>query len=210
MGSPLSDIPVFLFDLEVFPRAEQLHSVAARLIERASEGQNGSRAICIFNYQNGSPWRLREQEFVAEAFLGLARKCGITIISTVDMLLTVDAARRYSWSSSRIYDATFKLGRALQAPRGYQKVGTVRTFYADHRVLSINVNAGAELRKGDTMVVRLKDRFHEQIVDSLQQERANVAIVVGPARAGVVVPLDRSVVLEGGGVFIDLEKRLAV
>jgi hypothetical protein len=207
MESRLSDIPVFLFDLEGLPRVEQLHSVAARLIERSDEGQNGSRALCIFNYQNGAPWRLREQEFLGQASLVLARKCKITILSTVDMLLTVDAARRYSWRTSRIYDATFQLGQSLQSPPFYRKVGSVRTFYADPRVLSINVNAGAELRKGDTIVIRLKDRYHEQVVGSLQQDRADVAVVVGPARAGVLVPLDRSVVLEGGGVFFDPEKR---
>ena len=207
MGSSLSDIPVFLFEVESLPRVEQLHSVAARLIERTSERQNGARAVCIFNYQNGAPWRLREQDFMDDATLVLARKCGITILSTVDMLLAVDAMRRYAWSTARVYNATFRLGRSLQAPPGYQKVGSVRTFYAEPRALSVSVQSGAELRKGDTMVVRLKDRYHEQVVDSIQRNRIDVAVVVGPADAGVLLPVDRSVILENGTVFIDPEKR---
>jgi hypothetical protein len=204
-------IPIFLFDLEELPTLAHLHAVAARLLMRGNAPDQRPKAICIFNIQKGAPWRLREDTFIDDAFLSLAQQCGITICSTVDMLLVIDAAKRYRWACRPIADAVFQPGRILAAPPGYEPVGTVNQYYEGRKALSIAVAAGAELRRGDTVVVRLKNRYHEQRVESLEYKKQPVQVVAGPANAGVGADLDRAHVFEEerGRVFVNGRKRPA-
>jgi hypothetical protein len=204
-------IPVFLFDLDGLPTSAHLHAVAARLLMRGNMPDRGPKAICVFNFQKGAPWRLREDAFVNDAFLSLARHCGISVCSTVDTLLVIDAAKRHGWASRPIEDAVFQPGRTLTGPPGYELIGTVNKYYERPKALSVAVAAGAELRKGDTIVVRLKNGYHQQLVDSLEHNRQQVQVVAGPAIAGVGADLDRSDVFEEarGRVFVNSQKRPA-
>ena len=124
----------------------------------------------------------------------------------------IDAAKRYGWACRPIEDAVFQPGRTLAAPPGYEPIGTVNRYYEGPKALSIAVAAGAELWKGDTIVVRLKNRYHEQLVESLTQNKQQVQVVAGLAKAGVGADLDRPHVFEEerGRVFFNPLKRHAI
>ena len=108
----------------------------------------------------------------------------------------IDAAKRHGWACRPIEDAVFQPGRTLTGPPGYELIGTVNKYYEGPKALSVAVAAGAELRKGDTIVVRLKNGYHQQLVDSLAHNKQQVQVVAGPANAGVGADLDRSDVFE--------------
>jgi hypothetical protein len=103
----------------------------------------------------------------------------------------------------------FQPGRSLSGPPCCELIGTVNKYYEKPKALSVAVAAGAELRKGDTIVVRLKHRYHQQLVESLTHNKQQVQVVAGPANAGVGADLDRSDVFEEerGRMFVNSQKR---
>jgi hypothetical protein len=69
-------------------------------------------------------------------------------------------------------------------------------------VVSVAIDDLACVHIGDTIIIRLRDHYHQQAVDSLQENRVAVAEVLGGGLAGVKTPLQRTDVRIGAPVFV--------
>lgn len=195
-------VPIFYFDVPGMPSIEHLQSVAARLLSRMNEGRKNSQALCVFNYQNTLPWQVRNDAFLGDKAVAFARQCGIAMVSTADMVRTVEAMMAYKWDFRPILHSLFQSGRSLTSPPGFERVGVVNRLYPAQRALSVSVDPGKEIRKDDTLLVRLWHKYHQQAVDSLALNKTMVEAVQGPNNAGIGTTLTKNEVNDGEIVFV--------
>ena len=132
----------------------------------------------------------------------IAASCGITVTTAVDLLLLTIGAEKLGWDLSEIRNCLERPGRQAISPPGCKKIGTVRHFYERPHVVSLAVDDSARIRVGDTIVIRLRDRYHQQAINSLQVNGAAVPEVPGGVVAGVQTSLHRRDVPIGALVFV--------
>jgi hypothetical protein len=194
---------VFLIDACGLMAPEKLEQVATRVLALERQGNKFSSVFCIVNHQNGLAWPMREvDKAIPEEVSQIASSCGITVMTTVDLLLLVLGAESYDWNLDVIRDSLSKPGRQATCPPNCRRVGTVRHFYERPHVVSVAIDPGATVRVGDTLIVRLQDRYHLQVVDSMQVNRSAVVQAQGGNHAGVKTSLHRADVPLGAVVFL--------
>ncbi len=197
-------IPVFVIDTCGMVTGDELKEIATRMLALKQQGKVFSSAMCLANHQNGLSWQLRETEAaVSEEAVTMARACGVTFVTTTDLVLLVVGAETYGWDLEAIKQSLLETGRQGTCPPSFTKVGTVNHFYERHQVVSVRLDSDpmAMIRVGDTVVVRLRDRYFQHTVDSLEVNHKQVTEVGGGELAGIKIPLHRGDVPVGAPVF---------
>jgi hypothetical protein len=204
LGHSDKTTPVFLIDVCGLVTADVLKEIAARMLALKQEGKPFSSALCLANHQNGLPWQFRETDAaVSEDAVTLAKACGVTFVTTADLLLLVIGAETYGWSLDAIKDSLSQPGRQGTCPPSFRKVGIVRHYYERPQVVSVLIDpdATARIRVGDTLAIRLRDRFFQHVVASLEVNHQQVTEAGGGEIAGIKIPLHRGDVPLGVAVF---------
>jgi len=197
-------MPVFLVDACGLVTADILKDITARLLALKQQGKLFSSALCLANHQNGLPWQLREIDAaVSDDAVAMAKSCGVTFVTTADLVLLVVGAESYGWDLNAIKQALLEPGRQGTSPPSFVKVGAVHHFYERPQVVSIRIDSdpAARIRVGDTAVIRLRDRYFQHAVGSLEVNHLQVNEVCGGEIAGIKAPLHRRDVQVGAPVF---------
>ncbi len=185
-----------------------LQHVATRVLALKQKGTAFSSVLCVVNHQNGLAWQLREVEkAIPDDVVQTAVLCGITLITTVDLLLLVLASDSYKWDGGRIRAILSDPGRQGACPPCCTRVGTVNHFYEKLQVVSVALDPSASIRTGDMLVLRLPDRYHLQPIDSIQVNKYAVAEAHGRDHAGIKTALHRGDVPLGSVVFIEEKEK---
>jgi hypothetical protein len=194
-------IPLFLHEIHEKLGPDSVERVAARVLALKIQGRAFSLALLIVNTQNGLEWQYREVgEAISEAAIQMASQCGIGIVTTVDLLLLIWAAEAQFWSLEEVKQSLMRAGRVGLEPPGYRYVGYVRKFFDRPQVASIVLEDSATLREGDSLVIRLADRYYHQEIESMQVDKDPVTEAHG-CTVGVQTTLRRSEVGVGDYVF---------
>jgi hypothetical protein len=147
-------------------------------------------------------WQLRDiADAVSKAAAQTAVACGISIVTTVDLLLLINGAEAGLWPLSQISQLLMRSGRVGVEPPGFRYVGYVRKFFDRPRVASVVLDTSATVRCGDFIVIRLADHYFGEEIESMQRDRVNVDEAHGCV-IGIQVALRRSDVGVGDPVFV--------
>lgn len=186
---------VFIIDTAELIRDDTLKDIAARVLVLKQQGVPFSSVMCLVNHQNGLPWQLREIDSAISAnAIKMATLCGVTFVTTVDLLLLVVGAKTYHWDLDAIKSSLLEPGRQGTCPPEYVKVGVVHHFYERPQVVSVRLDpaAAATIEAGDTIVIRLRDRYFQHKVDSIEVNRVQVTQASNGQIAGIKTSLHRS------------------
>lgn len=192
---------VFLLDTHEQISERNIEQIAAAVGIRLRLGLAVSAVLCIVNDQNGVPWELRVPASISEGCVQLAQACGISLVKTDDLARLALGVRQHEWSADVAFDSLIRPGWTGREPPGAEYVGKVRHFYAEPGIASIELSGGAKVAVGDSLAYRLRRRFHQQVVSSMQQNHQHV----NEARLGnigVPVSLTRSDLPIGAPVFL--------
>jgi hypothetical protein len=211
-----SFIPLFLHDTHEVLSPEIVGRVAARVLALKLQGKPFSLALLIVNTQCGLEWQYREVgEAISDAANQMALQCGIGIVTTVDLLLLIRAAEAQLWSFEEVKQCLMRAGRAGCEPPGYRYAGYVRKFFDRPRVASIVLDDSITLHQGDSLLIRLADRYYSQKIESMEMNNVRVT-EAHSCTVGVETTLRRSDVSVGDYVFsragilgISLEEEIA-
>ena len=200
----VNKIVVFLIDTCELMSQALLQQVATRVLALKQQGTTFSSVICVVNHQNGLAWQLREVEkAIPDDAAQAAALCGITLITAVDLLLLVLGSGSFKWDVDRIRAILSKPGRQGTCPPNCTRVGTVYHFYEKPQVVSVALDPSAVIRTGNMLVLRLRDRYHRQPVDSIQVKKSAATEAHGEERAGIKTTLHRGDIPLGSVVFIE-------
>jgi hypothetical protein len=195
-------VPLFLHDSHESLDVSVVDRIAARLLALKVEGKAFSLALLIVNSQNGLEWQLRDiEEAVSTAAAQTAVACGISIVTTVDLLLLIKGVEACLWSSSEVSQSLMRSGRVGVEPPGFHYVGFVRKFFDRPQVASVVLDPSATVRCGDFIVIRLADRYYGQEIESMQRDRVNIDEAHGCV-VGIQTALRRSDVGVDDFVFV--------
>jgi hypothetical protein len=197
-----SFIPLFLHDTHDTLGVAIIERIGARVLALKLQGHPFTVALLIVNTQNGLEWEHRDiREAVSDPAVEIASQCGIGIVTTVDLLLLIRAAESQLWSFSEVKQSLMRSGRVGCEPPGYCYAGYVRTFFDRCQVASIVLEESATLREGDSLIIRLGDRYYRQRIDSMEVNKDPVTEAHG-CTVGVQTGLRRSDVGIGDYVFV--------
>jgi hypothetical protein len=203
IASPGRTTVVFIVDTSELVGRAAIEQVATRVLALEQAGGVFASVLCVVNHQNGLQWQLREVEGAfAEDAESVALSCGITVVTAVDLLLLTIGAEEFGWDLGEIRKSLQRPGRQATSPPGCRKLGTVHHFFEHPQVLSVAVDQSARVRVGDTVIIRLRDRYHQQAVESLQVNRIAVPEALGQVLAGIQTSLHRGDVPIGAPVFV--------
>ena len=105
-------VVVFLVDTCELVGRTAVEQVATRVLALKQKGRALSSVFCVVNHQSGLSWQLREVESaIPEDVVQLATSCGITLMTTCDLLLLVRGAESYKWDMHSIIASLMKPGR---------------------------------------------------------------------------------------------------
>ena len=198
IGSPGRTSVVFIVDTSELVGRAALEQVATRVLALEQAGAVFASVLCVVNHQNGLRWQLREVEGAfAEDAETVAASCGIAVATAVDLLLLTIGAETYGWDLEEVRKSLQRPGRQATSPPRCKKLGTVHHFYEHPQVVSVAVDQSARVRVGDTIIIRLRDRYHQQAVESLEVNRFAVPEALGRVLAGIQTSLHRGEVRIG-------------
>ncbi len=198
---------VFCIEIDGLPDLDLANKVVAAVHAYQQQSDKELFPICIIHHQRHLPASMREVDAaVSESFLHVIQACGLSLITTIDLFLFVNARKEYQWNLKQIRDALFSRGRQCVVPPSYKRIGVVRKFYPNHSVLSVEVCDGEELNVGDTVCYRLKHKWHEESLASLEVDKQSFAKLTGPVRAGIKTTLEHSEVRVGTVVYLRTHK----
>ncbi len=191
---------LFLLDLELVLEERDIEQIAAAVTARIRSGLSVSSVLVIVNDQNGMPFELRTHETISENCQVIAQACGIGLVKTEDLARLALGAHEYGWLGAAIIDDLLVPGWNGRAPTGAQKIGVIVHYYSRPKAAIIELNGEKTISVGDLLIFRLRRRFYQLEINSMQQdsrqvERAKLGEV------GVVVSLDGDKLPIGCDVF---------
>src|ERR1035438_1989660 len=83
------------------------------------------------------------------------------------------------WNVDAVRQSFSKPGRQGTCPPDSVRAGTVNHFYERPQVMSVAIEPSAIIHVGDTLIIRLQDRYHSQVIDSLEINRSAVTQAQG-------------------------------
>jgi hypothetical protein len=191
---------VFLLDLELVVEERDIEQIAAAVAARTRSGLSVSSVLVIVNDQKGMSFELRTHETISENCQAIAEACGIGLVKAEDLARLALGVQEYGWPALTIVEDLLAPGWNGRAPAEAQKVGMVVHYYARPKAAIIELNGEATISVGDFLVFRLRRRFYQIEITSMQQdnrpvERARVGEV------GVIVALNGDKLPIGWDVF---------
>ena len=181
---------IFVLDTHAQINTENIDHIWETVDSRTRDGLRVSSVLAVVNEQNGVQWDLRRPLPLIDGVDELAKSRRIALVRTEDLARLMIGLRRYGWSHQMAYQSLLMSGWNPCSPPGAVYVGVVRHFYAQPSVASIDL-VGEEINSGNTLVYRLRDGFHEEVIRSMQQNNVSVESARS-GRVGVVVSLGRS------------------
>jgi hypothetical protein len=183
--------------------ASTIEAVVARLRENRHRHGNACSALCIINHQKDTAIELREvQKAVPDDVNATAVRCGVTLVTALDMRCLIQGVMEYKWDIERVKGLLFVPGQQGASPPEYHRIGDCVHFYGRPSVMSVELEAGTRIETGMVLGLRLATRYHEEVVESLQVNNQAVAAAMGPCRVGIKTTLHRSDVEIGQALFV--------
>jgi hypothetical protein len=165
----------------------------ASLAFQRSREEYDWNTLCIVQHQRHLAISLRQiQDAIPSDVEAIAIACGITFITTNDILLVVRGLGEYGWDLSNTKNAFFSPGRQLVTPPSYRAIGRLNQFYPKPSVMSVDIYAGASVKVGETVGIRLSNRYFEEVINSVEHKRAAVSEALGPQRVGIRTSLQKN------------------
>jgi hypothetical protein len=184
---------VFLLQFDGIMDEASLGRVASRAMAHSRLAGNGWSVLCIAHHQRHMPPELREViDAIPASVVSIAEQCGIVLITAPDLQCLVQGGLQYGWDISQIVDLLFLPGRQGMTPPVYRTIGTYVQFYPRHSAMSIRLHDGETLKIGDTIGMRLRRGYYEQVVESMQVDHAPVTAATGPCRVGIHTRLGKA------------------
>lgn len=181
-------------------------AAAEAVVDRVGQIHTASgecRILVIVHHQRQIEKRLREMAmpFPQEVQDRLG-SCDVIYLTAIDLQLLVLGVLTCGWPIDPIRNALFTPGRQAEHPPGYRLVGKCNRYYPAHSVVSIDLNEGEAIARGARVAIRLGDRYHEDVVTSMQISGVDVPIANGPCRVGIATSLTKTDVKPGQLVFV--------
>jgi hypothetical protein len=199
---------VFCLEFDGLIDAATIGQVALRLLAHTRSCGSGWGGLCIVHHQRHAPWGVREIEnAVSEDIDRVAAECGLSLVTTTDLCLLVQAGPLCKWNADQVRDILFSPGRQGITPPAYRRVGSYLRFYERPSVMSVQLDDGQAVRVGDTIGVRLATRYYEEQVKSLQLEHETVQTATGPRKVGIKTNLRRGDLGVGQAVFVRTQEQ---
>ena len=191
---------IFLLDLELVVGERNIEQIAAAVAARTRGGLSVSSVLIIVNDQNGMPFELRQHETISENCTAIARACGIGLVKAEDLARLALGVREYGWPAATIIEDLLAPGWNGRAPAGAQKVGVVVRYFARPKAAIIELNGEVMISVGDFLVFRLRRRFYQIEITSMQQDNRPVE-QARLGKVGVTVALKEDKLPIGWDVF---------
>ena len=192
---------VFLLDTHEHINNRDVEQIAAAVAIRYRQSLEISSVLCIINDQNGMPWLIRSADTVSVECARIAEACSIALVKADDLLRLALGVREYDWARDVAFQSLLRPGWNGREPPNATFLGTVRHFYSKMSIVSIQLAGEAEMRIGETLVFRLRARFHQEPIISIQQNRVNV-VHANNGNVGVPISLARHELPIGADVYL--------
>jgi len=180
--------------LALFPTEHDVLQVIKYVQRRMKEWKRFDvQGLVLVNCQRHLPAMDRDDEraFTAEQQED-ARLNEFGIMTTWELFRLVRGMQRWKWPKTAIIDALFRKGRIGCLPDHYKPVGVLGHFYEKPHVLSIVVNAGCAIRKGDKLGMFVNAYHFEQIAESMEIDHVAVDNAPEGRKVGITTSLNRS------------------
>jgi hypothetical protein len=194
---------VFCLEFDGLIDGPTIGQVTLRLLAHTGAYGPGWGGLCIVHHQRHVPWAIREiDEAIPEDIDRIATECGLSLITTPDLCLLMQAGPEYKWGIDRVRDLLFLPGRQGVIPPAYRAVGRYVRFYDRPSVMSVQLDDGAAVCVGDVLGIRLATRYYEEQIESLQVEHDAVQTAIGPKRVGIKTKLRKADFHVGQRVYV--------
>jgi hypothetical protein len=194
-------IPVYLVDTPKLLELEIVHQIASAMQARTISGMPTSAAVCIVNHQAGLNWEIRGGDACAPQAANAARRCGISVVATSDLIRAAKGIEDFGWDVNALCDQLLQPGQQLRTPPAFVPLGRICRLYEKAGAMSVDLEPARTLRQGDKIAVRLPDRFFEQSVESPQMNRSPCSEATG-VRVGIGTRLGKLEALPMAEVFL--------
>ena len=181
---------VFILDLDGVVNLRMIEQVAAAVGARGCSGVRFTSVLCLVNDQNGVPFELRRHDSISDDCVRFADACSIGLVKSEDLARLALGVREFGWAAEDTFDTLLCPGLNGRVPLGARRVGFVRHFYSMHRAASVELDGNVRISVGAVLVYRLRRRFHQEPIASMEQNRTavdqaqhgKVGIVIGVTR----------------------------
>lgn len=195
-------ISVFCIELDGLPDIEIATRVVASALAFQRQSSKTYVPVLVVHHQKHLSPLLREADCAVPVPVEeTLRACGVVVITTLDLYFLVQGCESYNWDLSAIQQLMMMPGRQGATPPSYRRVGTVKKVFPKRSAISVELAEGQSIRVGDTLGLRSKARWHEEVVESLQVEKVQTQEAHGPIRVGVGTSLRPTEVSENIAVF---------
>ncbi|MBN2291704.1 MAG: hypothetical protein JXM70_04725 [Pirellulales bacterium] len=200
---------VFCLECNGLFDSDTIKAVITQLSESERYQQDDYSAMCIINHEKYIAIKQRKVEkAIPDDVCKIAEQSGLTLITAPDLRFLIQGALEFRWDMEPIRNLLFSLGRQGLVPPSYREIGAYAHYYGRYSVMSIELQPNKTIKIGDTIGIRLAERYHEESVKSLQLNRNAISSATGPCRVGIQTILRRSDLAIGQAVFIRIEKGL--
>jgi hypothetical protein len=194
---------VFCLDFDGLLDAATVGRIALRTLAHIRSSGQECGSLCVVHHQRHIPPELREiEDAISEDVRHTASECGLTLVTTTDLCLLLQAAAAYKWNVEDIRNILFLPGRQGMSPPAYRRIGDFLRFYDRQSVMSVQLDAGETVNVGDTLGIRLAARYCEETIESLQVEHESVQTASGPSRVGIKTKVRKADLRIGQPVYI--------
>ncbi len=186
------------------PKEDDTRQVGKYVLRRMREwNRTDVVGLCIVNHQRHIPPLLRDN---ANAFTAPQVQDAVDentgLLTTWDLFRLIRGTQKWGWDGALIRGLLYTPGRISVIPLHYKNVGKVGSFYTQKCVVSVAVNAGCELKLGDTLGYCLPHGYFQETCNSLQVDKEKVKVATGGQKAGYVTSLARSDLPVGTEIFV--------
>jgi len=199
--------PIFVFLHQLVKGFElaDYKDLFKRIEARRAEGSCEFSAVAIVHELKDLDWTLHSSKPIPAEIDQKAQTDGIAIIRTDDLARFASGARKFDWLDSDIQLQFTSPGWSRMLPPNCVSAGVVKKLFPEIQVLSAELNGQHTASPGCLMYLRLRDRFVRFKVESIQENRAEIATAtVGRIglRIGDDLKLIRSEVPDDAELFI--------
>ena len=160
-------------------------------------------SVVIINHQCNLPALQRDHNNVfTKQQIQDAIHSDVTLVTTWELFKLLRGQQRWSWPSEAVTSLFYVKGRINPVPGNYHRIGVVAHFFDNASVVSIEIDEGKVLRVGETIGFFLKDRYHQEAIESMQVEKNDVEEANGGQRAGHKTELPRCALPDGTIVYV--------
>lgn len=186
-----------------FPTEGDTAQVLKYVVRRMKElERHDVSAVFVVNQQRNLPPLERDDSRVfTEQQIKDAEHNDMLLVTTWEIFQLLRGKEVWDWPSESLTELFYGKGRIGLVPTCYKRIGVVGHFYDGAGVISIRLDDDAELRKRETIGYKLQSGYFQEVVNSMQVDKATVEIATAGQSVGVKTGLQRRQLPVGSEVF---------